>query len=828
MGKIFAIAKLVKGKSVLGLRLADIDGKNVQYRDVPMESIKKVLMTGNIKIENVGIIDGEVVGTNGSIDRLTNLSLDGTVLGNAPLVVINKIGDVGYTVIDFKGIIKKARVEDVVSYAKNYGIANGKVVVRDGLEYISSINGEYETVELPPSKIGNKKEVNMNLIMNTDRRSVAKHVKEEVADEVETTDVFKSMTPEQKKVIQDYYMWLTVDIYEKMAKTTKLEISEHKAERLARLRGEDNWYFGGIKDAGYSRCELGHPIRYEYYAFAKDEQGKVVDVIIFGEQCSSDFFRISKEDMAKLVKTRMMMSDEIKIMSDIATNHTEKEEWGKIQLLVDVIKKIADRPDSKDFMYRVFGRKESNTIVNFLAVGMPFPESLVLLAKERICTYGVDRFWSEMYPEYGDTIKSILEDRSGYPIQGGAGLYLRFLTYIKLGGKYGYDPTQYVRDPESNDMKNLKIGKNDTLGRKFSGEYEDTSWSLRNKGEKSGGFAKKDAKNRQQLLYRFKYSLRCKEFTLDELESLLKFVKAYRHGLIMLQMVDKSMFNKFGGSLHKALMQEPEDDELCDIAYAIIESPSSVYFGRSYKKRVYYSSMNIKELAELFSKVYDKEFKDRIDKVVERAEEEKRQQEEEERRRREEEEWRLKEEEERRRREEEERRKREEEERRRQEELERQKREEEKAKQKEIDEEYKQDRVYKLGLLIEKHPEVEETYYIKIAKDIVNRKLKYKQLTYKQKRVIELAEVDYLKADGQELPKELVNNTYNLEDKPEIKNEVEKILSFKADKDMVARLTDVSPKIFDIAESIKRYKKVSDKQYKHIKAGIELINSLNK
>ena len=816
MGKIFAIAKIVNGNNTIGLRIADVEAKKIQYRDVPMASIKKVLECGGATIENVGILDGDVVGTNGSLERLSSVDLNGKLIGRAPLVIINKIGDAGYTIIDYKGTVKKARNEDVVAYAKQFGIANGKVVVKDSIEFISSINGEYDVLEVSASKLGNNKQVAVNLAIHTDTRTLAKHVKAEVADEVDNNDVFKSMTPAQKKAIQDYYMWYTVSIYENMAKGSRFKAKESKVETLAQLRGEDEWEFAGIRDCGFlgaSKCELGHPLRYEYYAVARDEEGNEIHRIIFGETCSGDFFQISKEDMAKLVKTRMMMTDEIKMLADITTNHTEKEEWDKLKLLVDVLKKIATKPNTKEVMHRVFGVKTGNTLANFISVNLPFPESLVLLAKEQICKYGIQEFWGEIFPEHADFIREISGQYGKYSRERMADMYLRFMAQVKLGCQFGYDPTHYIRDPETSDLKNLRVGKNDVLGRKF--EYPE---------KKTGGFSKKDAEIRRSILYRFRGYLKCKDFTLEEVEGMLRLLKAYTDGRKIMTKIANEVEEKYSANLKGLLLDEPDDDKLCDIAYGFLANQYRISFDRHYRVRSPYSQCSVSELADIAVRVYTDEFKERMNKIIEPLEEQ----------RKKEEADRLRREEERRLEMEEYNRKLQERAREREEQAkaaaESAKVEEaegrEETQEEQDDEDYKQDRVYKLGELIEKYPNIEETYYIKIAKDILRRKLRFESLSYKQKKMIEKAEVDYFKADGRDIPKEIVNNSYSLDERQDIKEEVETILSYKDDKEMNFKLTAISPKIFNIAESIKKYNKVSDKQYKHIKAGISIINLL--
>lgn len=819
MGKIFAIAKIVNGNATIGLRIADVESKKIQYRDVPLESIHKVLSSGGITIENIGVLDGDVVGTNGSIDRLASVSTTGNIIGKAPLVIVNRIGDVGYTVVDYKGVLKKAREEDVVTYAKQFGIANGKVIVKDNLRFISSITGEYDIQEVSASKLGKNKEVAINLTIGRDNRNIAKNAKIAAEDEIDSNDVFKSMTKEQRKVIQDYYMWYTVSIYENMAKGMRFKAKESKVETLAQLRGEDEWEFAGIKDMGFlgaSKCELGHSLRYEYHAVARDESGKEVDKIVFGETCSGDFFEISKEDMAKLVKIRMMMTDEIKIMADITTNHTEKEEWEKIQLLVDVLKQIAKIGNTKELMYNIYGEKIANTLANFLTVNLPFPESLVLLAKERVYKRGIFNFWSELFPEHADLIQEVSSNLSHYDMKGVTNLYLRYVGQIKLGGQFGYNPTKYEWVNKS--QRNLKIGKNDLLGREFFGS-----------SKKPGGFSKKDAEMVKSVQYRIFSYIRGKEFTLKEVECVLQLIKEYDDGYKAMKELDNLVVKQYGTNLKPLLYNANQDEEMYDIAHGLLYSRDRVDLSRSYRctRNREIRSLGTENILELIKKRHTDEFKAAMSKILIDLEEKNRQDEEELKkiaeRNRIEEERKRKEEEERQCAEEE--RKRVEAEKAKEEaERKRIEAEEKDKKAQEDDESYKSDRVYKLGELIEKYPDVEVKYYTKIAKDIIDRKLKFNNLSYKQKKMIEQSEVDYFAADGREVPKELVNNTYTLDEKPQIKEEVERVLSYKDNKNVYDKVVVITPKVFDIAASIQKNNKVSDKQYKHIKAAISIIN----
>ena len=803
MGKIFAIAKITSNNSMIGLRIADVEQKKVQYKDVPIGSIKNVLLNGGIEIQNVAVVDGNLIGTNGSLDRLATIDIHKGLSGKSPLVVINRLGDAGYTVIDYKGVVKKATNTDVVKYAKLFGIANGKVIVKDNLEYISSITGEYETKEISASKLGGRKEVSIGLALNHDSRSVAKHVKAEAADEINNNDVFKSMTPAQKKVVQDYYMWYTVDIYENMSKGMRLSLKKtargiSKAETISQLRGEDDWTFGGIRDCGFlgaSQCQLGHPLRYEYYAVAKDENGKVIDKIIFGETCSGDFFDISREDMAKLVKTRMMMTDEIKIITDIAANHTEKEEWGQIKLLVDTLRKLSgSRENSKEVYYEVFGSQVANTLANFINVNIPFPESLVLLAKKKIYEYGTVRFWGMIFEEHQDTIASILDNPSYYSLRGVAGLYLQFMVQVQMAGKFGYDPTKYKLDREKSTYKNMKLGKNDEIGKRF-----------RYTNDKPGGFSKKDAETRELLLSRMRMYLKCKDYSLDEAEEVIKVIGEYDKDVEIAKGWAKLALEKYDIYLRDKLREVEVDNEMYDVAYMLLASEGRIVLDRSYATRQKYRDYNTIQVDALLARVGTKEFEDSMNGLLAETAEEKRIKDEKEALEKERIEKEM------------------------QERIEREQKEKE-EKEKAIADEHKgsieskdSNILDELKELITRCPNVKGDYATNIAQDIIRRGTDYDKLSYKQKNIIEKAYATYKEASGGEVPAGEINATHTLEEKPQIKEEVDLILSYKDNKDIADKIRTVLPKVFDIAESVKKRGKVSDRQYKHIKAAYNII-----
>lgn len=471
--KCFIIAQVVDNYNrVVGYKLFDADRGDTMV--VTTEQVKAVLTKQPDLIKNASLINNTLSGTNGKLDRYARVNKNGQLVNGdkSPLVVLNKIDNVGYTVVDFKGQTAKISNEKAVNYAKENGIANGKVITQDSLEFISSISGEYETIKIAPSKVGSNTKINIPIRIDGDAKTVAKHTAEDIETEMEYNDVFQSMNSEQRNVLKQYYTWYTVDTYKKMAKNVRLNLAPGKAEKLAQLRGIDKWEFAGINDSYMegnfkAHCELGHRLRYEYFAIPEgvlDENHKVktrstvgymrarkdavtelreAGAIVFGETCAGDFFNIAPDDMKKLVKTRKTMSDEIELMSNILTNHLEESYKSNCKMLYQVIAKLGNVEN----VVKAFGDNVGYTLLSFIKAKMPFPMSLVILAADQARKDKLG-FYTTLYPEYKDIIKIMLDTTKDEETQKNAatavaagGYLLQFIAEYTLEGKYQYDPT---------------------------------------------------------------------------------------------------------------------------------------------------------------------------------------------------------------------------------------------------------------------------------------------------------------------------------------------------------------------------------------------------
>lgn len=134
--RLIAIATLYVGKSLKGLRLLEVESKNV--RDVDKDILIDGIQTGAWFIENIEVRDNKLVGTNGKLSNLPVIK-DGWLVGASPMIVLNKIGKEGYLVTNYTGKVREMSREDTLKYAKENGVANCKINAREGNSYLSGI-----------------------------------------------------------------------------------------------------------------------------------------------------------------------------------------------------------------------------------------------------------------------------------------------------------------------------------------------------------------------------------------------------------------------------------------------------------------------------------------------------------------------------------------------------------------------------------------------------------------------------------------------------------------------------------------------------------------
>ena len=206
--KMHMIATLYNGDKHVGYRILDSDASKTI--DVLTEQVLQVIKQGQL-IRNLEIVDNKLKGSNGDISRYAKIS-NGVLSNNslAPLVVLAQIGETGYVISDHNGKIIKAKNNDVLQYAKKNGIANGKISSRDGQEFISAIYGTYEKIRVPQQEekpVPKKVEVVQKPVETTVKQPQVSTVEKVKADSPKEVKYTLSFNPEQLSVLKEYYSW---------------------------------------------------------------------------------------------------------------------------------------------------------------------------------------------------------------------------------------------------------------------------------------------------------------------------------------------------------------------------------------------------------------------------------------------------------------------------------------------------------------------------------------------------------------------------------------------------------------------------------------------
>ena len=127
-------------------RVLDIEKR--ACKAVSKEAVLRASMQNPKAFMNVAAEGKEVVGTNGSLSRYAVVSLKNELVSkSAPVVVLARLGNEGFVLSDYAGNMTKIKSDEAVGYATKFGIANGKIVERDGKKLISAISGEYPLIE---------------------------------------------------------------------------------------------------------------------------------------------------------------------------------------------------------------------------------------------------------------------------------------------------------------------------------------------------------------------------------------------------------------------------------------------------------------------------------------------------------------------------------------------------------------------------------------------------------------------------------------------------------------------------------------------------------
>lgn len=498
--EVYAIALVVEGKKVVGVRMVDVSlklGSKGSLFEFPLGVVEKAVRTDANLIRNLAF-NGSLRLINGDIRKFPVVDKAGKLLTPERVHVLNTITQdgriVGYRIVNYKGKTVRERADKVLAAVEKFGLLNGIIQENSYTKVISGIERPIANVELSKTAVAEKKSGSRRILAASSlaENGVARREAIDLENILEKNDAFNSLNHNQKTALQKYYMWYTVEKFNGLAQGTVLEANPVKLAKLAELRGYDKWVYGGYMDCrevGKVHCELGHPLRHVHYANAVDKNGKVLRTICFGEDCSADFFSIPRENMGKLAKVRQQVSSEIDELLEIMDNRDTASEEDLHP--VPLFEKIVFSQKEAEIV-KFFGQKLGTSLIDYKATGLPFPQSMVELACGKIQEEGREglNYLGNVAKEYRDTIERVYESPYYYGIMTAFKDYLKFTMQNTIEGKYRYNPSK----------------KNDY-----------------NKGK--GSFSKKAVYERRVLLYRFRESLGATAFTFKELSGLLNIFK---------------------------------------------------------------------------------------------------------------------------------------------------------------------------------------------------------------------------------------------------------------------------------------------------------------
>lgn len=498
--EVYAIALVAEGKKVVGVRMVDVSlklGSKGSLFEFPLGVVEKAVRTDANLIRNLAF-NGSLRLINGDIRKFPAVDKAGKLLTPERVHVLNTITQdgriVGYRIVNYKGKTVRERADKVLAAVEKFGLLNGIIQENSYTKVISGIERPIANVELSKTAVAETKSGSRRIraASSLAENGAARREAIDLENILEKNDAFKSLNHSQKTALQKYYMWYTVEKFNGLAQGTVLEANPVKLAKLAELRGYDRWVYGGYMDCrevGKVHCELGHPLRHVHYANAVDKSGKVLRTICFGEDCSADFFSIPRENMAKLAKVRQQVSSEIDELLEIMNNRdtASEEDLHPVPLFEKLV-----FSQSEAEIVKFFGQKLGTSLLDYKATGLPFPQSMVELACQKMQDEGREglNYLGNVAGAYRDTIERVYESPYYYGIMTAFKDYLKFTMQNTIEGKYRYNPSK----------------KNDY-----------------NKGK--GSFSKKAVYERRILLYRFRESLGATEFSFKELSGLLNIFK---------------------------------------------------------------------------------------------------------------------------------------------------------------------------------------------------------------------------------------------------------------------------------------------------------------
>lgn len=196
-------------------------------------------------------------------------------------------------------------------------------------------------------------------------------VRNYISENLDNNNIYSYLKDTEIELINHYYKAYTVELFKRLRGSLRLQVSDAKAKKLVELKGGGNWDFAGMVDmgkVGKAHCELGHALRYCYYA-KNTENGSILK---FGVTCVGDFFDLDSNSIKSLNKVKDTMLRELKeIIAIRQLKLTDEHIKYDLGIYGRLLKRIG-----LEGVTKLNHNKRYSYAVSFIRCGLPLPISL--------------------------------------------------------------------------------------------------------------------------------------------------------------------------------------------------------------------------------------------------------------------------------------------------------------------------------------------------------------------------------------------------------------------------------------------------------------------
>ena len=192
----YLIGLLKKRTTTIGYRIMQL--KDKKYVDLRPDAVKNMLLKYPDAMANIGLDNGEIVGTQGTLERYAVIRE--TRVDNRQLVIIKKVelenGDLaGYIVTDYRlQAFKFETPENIIAACINplrLRLANGKIIEnQNGTKFISPIQGNYAVITISQDKYNSL----VKQVKPVENREIKKSVENREIDAAKSQSKLKELS----------------------------------------------------------------------------------------------------------------------------------------------------------------------------------------------------------------------------------------------------------------------------------------------------------------------------------------------------------------------------------------------------------------------------------------------------------------------------------------------------------------------------------------------------------------------------------------------------------------------------------------------------------